>query len=231
MDKEIKTSTFSGALAYERSCQPLADSFLKSKYPDKRIYRPDYYKSGYDKELQLADVDVIVSNKEGWPNEWYISEKFRSKSWPDVLIELYSDYDKKVEGWAPKSIAHEHYFYYSDVHETKNGIRDDSFLRIVPTWAIKRAAKEFKLFLDPIIKDMYLSGVKHRICEIMGYQVIVILNNTYGSDMEVLYFSASAAIDIQYFKDIKANITEINTKDYAVDRKTDTRTGDCDESL
>lgn len=227
MDKEIKTSTFSSALAYEKMCQPRADRFLQEKYPDKNIRRPDYRKGGQDKELQLADVDVVVSNKEGWPNEWYISEKFRSKPWPDILVEFWSNYDDKKPGWAFNTISHEHYIYYNDARTNSDGeiTKDYSFLRIVPTWAIKRAAQTLKPFIDPIAHDMYMSGVCHRRVELMGYHVTVIINKTFGSDNEVLYFSVAAAIDMQYFKDINANITEIKTAQYAVNRSTDTEAG------
>ena len=228
MDKKIKTSTFSSALAYERMCQPRADRFLREKYPDKNIRRPDYRKGGQDKELQLADVDVVISNKEGQPNEWYISEKFRTKPWHDVLIEFWSNYDEKKPGWAFNTIAHEHYMYYSDVLTRSDGevIRDKSILRIIPTWAIKRAAQTFKPFIDPIVHDMYVSGARYRKVDLMGYHVTVIINMTFGSDNEVLYFSAAAAIDLRYFRDINADIKEIKTAQYAtVNRKTDTGTG------
>lgn len=227
MNKEIKTSTFSSALAYERACQPLADRFLHEQYPDKNIYRPDYHKGGRDKELQLADVDVVISNKEGRPNEWYISEKFRSNPWHDILIEFWSNYDEKKEGWALNSAAHEHYIYYSDIRTKSDGrvLRDKSFLRIVPTWAIKRAAQTFKPFIDPIVHDMYVSGVYHRQVELMGYHVTVIISKTFGSNNEVLYFGASAAIDMKYFEDINANIKEIKTEKYATYGSTDTGTG------
>lgn len=229
MNKEIRTSTFGSALAYERMCQPRADRFLREKYPDKNIRRPDYHKGGQDRDLQLADVDVVISNKEGWPNEWYISEKFRTKPWHDILIEFWSNYDDRKEGWALNSVAHEHYIYYSDIRTKSNGeaLKDESFLRIVPTWAIKRAARLFKPFIDPIVHDMYLSGVNFRQVELMGYSVTVIISKTFGSNNEVLYFSAAAAIDIKYFEDINSNIKEIKTAQYAVNRITDTGTWDC----
>lgn len=210
-------------------CQPQADRFLQEKYPDKNIRRPDYHRGGQDKALQLADVDVVISNKEGWPNEWYISEKFRTKRWSDILVEFWSNYDEKKTGWAFNTIAHEHYIYYSDVRTKSDGevIEDKSILRIVPTWAIKRAAQTFKPFIDPIVHDMYASGVRHREVEIMGYRITVIISMTFGSNNEVLYFSAAAAIDMRYFKDINADIKEIKTAQYATYGTTNTGTGDC----
>ena len=230
MNKEVKTSTFSGALAYERMCQPRADLLLQEQYPDKIIYRPDYHKGGHDKQLQLADVDVVIRNKSGWPNPWFISEKFRTKPWHDILIEFWSNYDDKKEGWALNTVTHEHYIYYSDVQTNTTGevIRDDSFVRIVPTWAIKKAARTFKPFIDEIVNDMYMSGTYHRQVELMGYTVTVLIQRTFGPNAEVLYFSAAAAIDMQYFEDIKANIKEIKTAQYGtINRSTDTGTGNC----
>ena len=73
---------------------------------------------------------------------------------------------------------------------------------------------------------MYVSGARYREVDLMGYHVTVIINDTFGSDNEVLYSSAAAAIDKRYFRDINADIKEIKTAQYAtINRKTDTGTG------
>ena len=75
------------ALAYEKSQQALADILYKEIWPNKNIRRPDFCAYKHDRELQEADVDVVVTNKEGWQNPWYISEKFRTQPYNDILIE------------------------------------------------------------------------------------------------------------------------------------------------
>lgn len=122
--------SFEACLKYEQENQPMADEVLAKIYPDKNIRRCTYE---HDKVLQQHDVDVVVTNKTGWPNDWCISEKFRSQYYNDVLIELWDNFKKRSDGWAIKTTAHEHYFY----HKTSEG----HILRIVPTWLIKRIAK------------------------------------------------------------------------------------------
>lgn len=206
--------TMQACLTYEKRCQVMANNFLRERYPDKHIHRPDYNAGGHQRELQKADVDVVISNKTGWPNEWYISEKFRSKPWDDFLIELYSEYPTKKPGWAQISIAHEHYFYFDD----KRPRVDHSYLKIVPTWAIKQAAQQFGRFLEPVLEDMYRASIYQRTTKVMGYDINILMIKTYGENKNVLYSNVCLAIPAKYFEDIKANIQTIKTEQYAIDR-------------
>ncbi len=208
--------TFSACLAFEKECQQRADNYLKSRFPDKIIRRPDYHGSHHDKDLQVHDVDVVVSNSSGWPNEIYISEKFRTEPWHDVLIEFYSDFEKNKEGWASHSVTHEHHWHYIHVWEKNDGtFVDNSFLRIVPTWAVRKAYVAFKDMLAPIFKDMVMNDIRKRNVDLMGYKLTLIVNATFGNANEVLWHGACAAIPLEFFEDIKAPIQEIPTKDYA----------------
>lgn len=59
-------------------------------------------------ELQKQGIDKVLMFESG--NRIYIDEKKRRQSYPDILLEEYSDYDNKKEGWLKYS---EHTDYVS----------------------------------------------------------------------------------------------------------------------
>jgi len=50
-----------------------------------------------DIELQRQGIDKILNFDNG--KKLYIDEKKRRKDYGDILLEEYSDYDRKIEGW------------------------------------------------------------------------------------------------------------------------------------
>lgn len=40
-----------------------------------------------------------------------VDEKVRAKDWPDILVEYWSDYDRRVKGWAGKDLACDYIAY------------------------------------------------------------------------------------------------------------------------
>ena len=183
------------ALAYEKSQQALADILYKEIWPNKIIRRPDFCANKHDRELQEADVDVVVTNKEGGQNPWYISEKFRTQPYNDILIELWADYEHNKPGWAELSIAHEHYFY----HNSKT-----PFVRIVPTWAIKKMARRFKEEFGAVIAEMYKAGDRARTITLGSSEIILRFIPTKKKG-RVLYNGVCAIIPLEVLGYFNAN--------------------------
>lgn len=195
-------STFAQQLKYEQKCIPLADKYIKLRFGNKPFYRPTWKDN---RELQEADVDVVVQSPElavrapGW-SEYYISEKFRKKNWDDVLVEIYSNYEAGKPGWGLKTIAHEHWYYYSIT--TKH-----SRCEQIPTWAIRKAAQTFKEPLELVIKDMYETNNTVRKVSMFGYEVTIVLSPT-TKNYKTEYHSVCIAIPAKYFEDINADIKQ-----------------------
>lgn len=91
---------YSSSSDYEKSWQPAADHFYKSKYPSSIINRFDS-NSELDLDYQLKDIDLSLEIDD---KTIYISEKFRQKDYGDLLIELYSKYPH-TKGWMENSAA------------------------------------------------------------------------------------------------------------------------------
>lgn len=200
------------ALEYEKSWQPRADLFYKQRYPGMNIWRPSYETH---KAWQQADVDVVVGDPAGdkWPNELKISEKFRSQNWPDVLIEIYDDIDKERKSWGLKSGAEWHYYFHEykwkslpSIKIGNNGIdteepeeHDESFVRIVPTWAIRKMSEMCAVMFTETFKDMRESNVRHREAMLDDEVITLLLVPTKVND-KIAYFTACACVPQDLFK-------------------------------
>ncbi len=58
---------------------------------------------------QRGGIDRIVSLKSG--RQVTVDEKVREEDWPDILLERWSDRDRKVPGWIQKDLACEYIAY------------------------------------------------------------------------------------------------------------------------
>lgn len=163
------TQNFQAALDYEKSCWSRADLFYKNRYGDRpgmRIWRPDW---DTFKSIQKADIDVVVRSqrKDGWTDELKISEKFRTQPWLDVCIEIYEDFDKRRPGWGSETAAEWHFFFHEHKWTTSKRVddgtgkkvtveeeHDQSFVRMVPTWAIRKMCAFCKDIFTETFQDM-----------------------------------------------------------------------------
>lgn len=168
------------ALEYEKSCQARADIFYQQRYPGMNIWRPTW---GSHRAMQQADIDVCVGEKEGWPNELKISEKFRTQPWDDILIELYTDIEDERPGWSKETAADWHFFFHEHKWtETKKHVdgvieeipHDNSFVRMVPTWVIRKLHAMCLTMYGDTIKDMHTSGLNHKETILEGESVTLI---------------------------------------------------------
>lgn len=104
-------------LQKESRAQPLGDCLIESIYyghPGVSYY--SYNRFSYDEhpDLQKADIDSqIVADNEIIS----ISEKYRYSCFDDIMIELYSDVEKRKPGWALISKAD--YLHYFKINESE----------------------------------------------------------------------------------------------------------------
>ena len=57
-------------------------------------------RGGIDRVLMLASGRTL-----------WVDEKVRQEDWPDVLLEFYSDYERRVPGWIEKDLASDYIAY------------------------------------------------------------------------------------------------------------------------
>lgn len=206
------TQELESALEYEKSCQPRADLFYKNRYNDlkgMRLWRPDWETH---KEMQKADIDVVIQSdgKNGWTNELKISEKFRTQPWEDVLIEVYEDFDKLRPGWGEKTAAEWHFFFHEHKWKQTTKIslnptvieevdRDESFVRMVPTWVIRKMCSFCKMILTDKFKDMRENRINFMETRVDEETITLILSPTKVNG-KVAYVSACACVPKPLFK-------------------------------
>ena len=111
-------NNFFKALEYEKSQQKKADDFYKKLFGDKllEIKRWDYNEDECSRKMQQMGVDVTLTikftgrtfnnviDKSKLNISYHISEKFRTKDWGDMLIELYSKFPE-TKGWGHHNAA------------------------------------------------------------------------------------------------------------------------------
>lgn len=207
------TQNMQSALDYEKSCWSRADLFYTNRYPRQTIYRPDW-ESG--KEYQKADIDVCIRSKtgQGWPMELKISEKFRTQPWPDVCIEIYEDLDALRPGWGKESAADWHFFFHEhkwkQIHTSTDGCgkrivmeedHDQSFVRMVPTWAIRKMWAICRDLYTETFKDMRSGSVGQREV-ILKHESITLLIVPTKVNGKIAYRGACACIPIELFSTI-----------------------------
>lgn len=91
---------FSTSLKVEQQNQPRADAFYKS-HGASNIKRYDYNNPS-ERSFQQKGIDCSVEYYAPGLDVFWLnySEKFRTWETGDMCIELWSDYERKVEGWA-----------------------------------------------------------------------------------------------------------------------------------
>lgn len=212
------TQTLKSALEYEKSCQPRADLFYTNRYPGQTIYRPDW-ETG--KTYQKMDIDVIVRStaENGWPLELKISEKFRTQPWPDILIEVYDDFEKRTPGWSKETAADWHFFFHEHkwietkrikLNPTLNDVEsiesveiphDESFVRLVPTWAIRKMWAICNDLFEETFEDMLKNKVHHRETAIGNDDITLMLVPTKVNG-KTAYLTACACVPPETFKQL-----------------------------
>lgn len=201
------------ALGYEKSCQPRADLFYNNRYPGQHIFRPDWETH---ESLQKADIDVIIrsTTDSGWPQELKISEKFRTQPWDDVCIEIYEDFDDRRPGWGNKTAADWHFFFHEHKWTTTKRVpngdgtniivgedHDESFVRMVPTWAIRKMWAISKDLFAKTFADMRESRMGQRNVQIKGEEITLLMVPTKVNG-KIAYWGACACIPMGLFKTI-----------------------------
>lgn len=121
--EQFEGNQFNECIKYEKSQQNVADEFYKSKWPGCNIFRPDYTAGGRQKELQQSDVDVVITTGSG--ETIYISEKFRTTHFPDVMLEVYSVWEQQKLGWGYSEVPTIHCHFHQH--------HSEQFVRIIDT--------------------------------------------------------------------------------------------------
>lgn len=205
------TQVFETALEYEKSCQSRADLFYMNRYPGQTIFRPTWEEH---RSIQQADIDVIMQStaENGWPLELKISEKFRTQPWPDVCIEVFEDFRDRRPGWGIKTAAEWHAFFHEhkwtqttkislDPVKVEEVYHDDSFVRLVPTWAIRKMAAMCRDIFEETFKDMLENNVRSRDADVAGETVTLLMVPTKVNG-KIAYWGACACIPLELFKTI-----------------------------
>lgn len=201
------------ALEYEKSCQPRADLFYNNRYPGLPIYRPDW-ETG--QAYQKADIDVIIrsTTDSGWPQELKISEKFRTQPWADVCIEIFEDIDAGRPGWGKDTAADWHFFFHehkwTSTKRVPNGDgtntvveeeHDQSFVRMVPTWAIRKMWAICKDLFTETFADMRENRIGQREVQVRDEEITLLMVPTKVNG-KIAYWGACACIPMELFKTI-----------------------------
>lgn len=160
-------SNFIECLEYEASQMEIADKFYREYFPGCTIFRPKYNGPEDQKELQRNDVDVVIS-RPGQP-DLFISEKFRNSHFPDVMIELYSDWNRRVEGWALKTKPDYHIFFHSHYSTGANDIQKE--VRIIPSEDIRAMAIELNKTGEQMFNDVMQTGGKKKFVGELEYRM------------------------------------------------------------
>lgn len=135
-------STIEKDLEYEKSQWPIANNLYLRQFGNIHpIIRYDYNDLSLGRQMQQSGTDcTIVINGE----RKNISEKFRSKDWGDVCIELYSVYENNVSGWALTDIGVDYYaFFHPDGYNEVYGKAE-----FISPKVIRRLAEQFKPIFD-----------------------------------------------------------------------------------
>ena len=128
---------FSTSLKVERNNQPRADAFYKS-HGALNIKRYDYNNPD-EKKFQQDGIDCSVEYYAPGLDIFWLnySEKFRTIDTGDMCIELWSDYDNRIPGWAlhdkSDTILYVTPEYFYEV--TNNGDFKRMVQRLADEWA------------------------------------------------------------------------------------------------
>lgn len=100
-DYIISNGDFNTSLQVEKIGQSIADAFYERILNPKKIKRYNY-KNLFERSYQMNDIDCTVTCDAVGIGEFNldISEKFRQFDAGDMCVELWSNFDKKVKGWA-----------------------------------------------------------------------------------------------------------------------------------
>lgn len=112
-------------LKYESSQQPRADAFYKKQFPELQIERCDF-KDPDGRKHQQAGVDVLLKYPDGTAIK--VSEKFRRRSFPDIWMEVFRNWEKRTPGWGWDSEP-DYYAYFQE---------DSGTVRWIPAKEVRR---------------------------------------------------------------------------------------------
>lgn len=99
MNEYVKIHNFKDSQKFEEEGYERQNAFYKEYFG----HLPHRITWQEDSKYQSSDRDLWILNNDN--EEKHISEKRRSKDFPDVLFEIWSNYNKKNEGWALHSDA------------------------------------------------------------------------------------------------------------------------------
>lgn len=191
MTSKYNTYTMQGAIDYECSRHAMANQFINQFYTLKM--RPQW-NNEEGKLLQRADIDAIAEDRRG--KYVKISEKFRSDYYSDILVELYRDLDKGIEGWGLHSQADfYHYWMRRKVYEIPvNDITN------VCQFFMNTGQEAIEQFISEGMKrmDFFFLGVNEELDE--PIEMSFISNPTFGKSSKILWKNLTLAIPFKVLK-------------------------------
>ena len=151
------SENFHDSLKVEKVGQSIADTFYKECLGALDVRRYDYNYSD-QRWFQKMDIDCTIELEDKsldvfWLN---ISEKFRQYDCGDMCLELWSDFEKKQEGWVMQGLLSEgpdYYLYVTPKYFYKVSINtyfENMIKKIIKEWDWNRINQKIK---DDIIYD------------------------------------------------------------------------------
>lgn len=103
----MKIHSFADSLAFSQAQAelPMWELVYRKAFPtfaSMHIVRKDGW-------AQRGGIDRVILLESG--KHIYVDEKVREKDWPDILLEYYSDRDRKIPGWIAKDLACDYLAY------------------------------------------------------------------------------------------------------------------------
>lgn len=215
-----KKNGFKSGIKYEISQQPIADNYYLRLYGNhNELIRYDYGDEK-GKIMQNKGVDCTILDKNLNPPKYVnYQEKFRRSDYGDMMIELYSDYPRRL-GWGITDKADRYsYFIDPEFFRRKNSDpRDISYGKVyeldaeivykIATWALEK-------FNKADWKDDWLNSsvLRKDVFPAINNEPIIRYVKTYSEDEDTGAVWMSIAVCIRwtdiktYFGKVKENIT------------------------
>lgn len=169
----MDTSNFNNALELEKRGIPIADKFYREGMKALTIRRYDYNDPN-QRIYQQHDIDCSIELDCVIDLIWLnVSEKFRTGDWGDMCIELWSDFERKVPGWATNKSGPDMYLYV-----TPSGFyqiwKNNHFVKMIDDIMSELTWDK----INRMIKKYSNSNTAHIYTEVLGHDVELVKTTT-----------------------------------------------------